>query len=278
MARTVAFLQQGVPAWLALGRRWQELTSQMNEEGAAAELQLPAAEVRTTKRYARAAQFLAAAYPGQVGDHQPVLAGSVVVLELAKLHRLTPTLADELAPAVLRGDLNVAQVRARIAAEIERNDVLRQRANRASSAWLSSFREFAFQRLAHEQLLREIVRTVKVVFPTRRRSALEPDFIATLIAPSKEMAISVRGPRDIAAKSQSTVAAQLLANVATLLLRYDVTLLVLPMEAQNVAAATLELWDQWVKPDTAQSCRMYLLLLGEHEHLWLRGGPVSPES
>jgi len=277
MARTVSFSQQGVPAWLALGRRWQELTSQMDVEQAATELRLPAAEVRTAKRYARAAQFLAEAYPGHVGDQQPVLAGSVAVLQLARLHQLAPTLADELAPAVLRGELNVAQVRARIADEIERSNRMRQRAKHASSAWLSSFRELAFQRLTHEQLLRAIGWTAKVDFQSRRRSTLEPDFIATFAAPYKEMAISVRGPRDIAAKSQSTVAAQLLAHIATLLLRYDLALLVLPMQAENVADATLERWDQWVKPDPVQSCRMYVILLGEHEHRWLRGGPASHE-
>lgn len=277
MARPVSFSQQGVPAWLALGRRWQELTSQMDEEGAAAVLQLPAAEVRTAKRYARAAQFLAAAYPGQVGDQQPVLAGSVAVLELARLHQLKPTLADELAPAVLRGDLNASQVRARIAAEIDRSDVLRQRAHRASSAWLASFKELAFRRLGHEQLLHAIGRTVKVDFPSRRRSALEPDFVATFVSPSKEMAVEVHCPRDTAAKSQATVAAQLVAHVATLLLRYDLALLVLPMQGENAAAATIELWDQWVKPDPVQSCRMHMILLGENEHRWIRGGPTSHE-
>lgn len=92
-----------------------------------------------------------------------------------------------------------------------------------------------------------------------------------------EMAVEVHCPRDTAAKSQATIAAQLVAQVATLLLRYDQALSVLPIQAENAAAATLELWDKWVKPDLARSYKMYLILLGENEHRWLRGGPASPE-
>jgi hypothetical protein len=199
----------------------------------------------------------------------------VAVLELAKLHHLAPALADEMAPAVLEGKLSTAEVRAQVAAAIERDDKLHRQAQRMSSVWLAQFRELAFNRLAYDRLLGPVGRVGKLHQPNSSPSSFGPEFVATLAAPHREMAIMVRAPRDAAAKSHATVAAQLISNIATQLLRYDLALLVLPIQAEGVATATVELWDKWVKPDPRGSCKMYVMLLSEHESKWIRPGPVS---
>jgi hypothetical protein len=275
MARTVSFTQHGEPEWLALGKRWQKLASEMDAVQAAAHLGLSPGEVRTARRFARAAEFLTATYPVHATGPVPVLAGSVAVLELARLHSLDSKLADGMAAAVLQGDLNTAQVRAHVAAAVEQNESVRRKASRSGSLWLASFRQLAIERLTTERLLRPLGRVGKINWADRR-ATLDPDLVATFVGPFVEMAIAVRAPRDATAKSSATVAAGLLSQVATLLLRYDAAMLVLPIQAAGAADATLDLWHRWLKPERLQSCKMYILLLDEDEHRLL--SPNDPES
>lgn len=203
----------------------------------------------------------------------PVLAGSVAVLELSKLHSLDPQRALLIADKVLSGELDTAQVRAQFA---QAREQVRAKGHRPSpSNSRTWFRNLVVQRLTMEQILRKIGRVGKITW-TDTPSALQADLTVTFGNPWREMAVAVRAPHDNAAKSSATVAAELLSHVATLLLRYESALLVLPFDAQHRAEATVQLWDTWINPELRTRSNMYVLLLSETALKWVRPDEEAP--
>lgn len=267
MARTVALTQHGLPEWFAVGEKWAGLLAVQPPDVAARQLGLEGSKIRTAQRWARAVEFLTSTYPALLATKQHGLkAGSVAVLELARLHKLDPPTADGLAERVLSGTANTPEVRRAVAIALERRERKTTRQAPSGTAWRAAFRQLAIRRLSeHRPLLGEFgaVASVKWV---DERPALKPDMVVKFVNPSYDMAVAIRGPRDTAAKSTATVAAQLLADAAVLLLRYESSPIVLPFEAERIADAVLLRWQECAKPQNRDIKRLRVMPIGATEH------------
>jgi hypothetical protein len=136
----------------------------------------------------------------------------------------------------------------------------------------------AVRRLFEDRSLLARVGKVGSLREKADRAAFEPDLLALFGAPSFEMGIVVRAPRDTAAKSIATVAGDLLADIALILLQHEAALVVLPLEAQRAAEATLAKWQQCARFAVRKSCKVYLLLLNNDREVLLRAPDPAEES
>lgn len=265
MGRTVAFAEDGNPEWLGVGRQWLRLTAEMPASAAAHAMKLESTELRTVQRWARAAQFLDseyAAYAASVG------AGSVAVLSLAKLHRLDPVAANTLAERVFSGRLTSAQISREVNSCIERSERAKMLRDRSGSVWRSTFREAALSRIV--RFPQFLGRQGKLVGfeENDKRAALEADLVAFFEEPNDEVAIVVRAPRHTAAKSATTVATELMAEIGLMMLHYQDLVLVLPASAQPVCEAVIQHWKNWVRSDVRDSRRLsFSLIDGENDQV-----------
>jgi hypothetical protein len=224
---------------------------------------------RTAQRFARVAEFLEANYPLHFAGTRPVRAGSAAVLELMKLHQLSPEHAAQDADRCLAGEVTVADLRAKLARiRFEPEFVQLPEGRVATMRRVVSFTRMALHRVRSEALLPNASDIERFEFPDQR-VPMAPDLIVSYRHENRLVAVEVKAPRDTSPRSVSNIATELISRVAVLRLQFDDALVILPEDAEGIATKTVELWEGWVRKIKHRSSSIDMLLLGEKTHRWV---------
>ena len=127
----------------------------------------------------------------------------------------------------------------------------------------------ALHRVRREALLPNASDIERFEFPDQR-VPMAPDLIVTYRDENKLVAVEVKAPRDTSPRSVSNIATDLISRVAVLRLQFDDAFVILPEDAEGIAAKTVELWEGWVEKNaSSHSAGINVLLLGEKTHRWI---------
>lgn len=259
MVGTVSLNESGIPVWYE--QACEVLGNNSKTAKADALSTETALSPRTTQRFVRLASFLQENYPELLKPEQPMCAGSAAILELTKIHGISKSEADTLAPRVLNGEIGVVELRQRVD-RIQREaagepGLARKRGNQRAAA---------FEEIASELILSGAVKlpvaleVVKIMRP-ERREPMAPDLIAFGKEPGQVIAIEIKAPSDRSSRSPFHMATELMERMALLKLHFSDAVLVLPKEASEVALLAQNRWEVWVKNLPPESRKMHILFV-----------------
>lgn len=238
-------LDPAVPLWLSQGRRTAEITEEGSRAGlssnAVAEkiqvaIQLPAHRAR---EYERAFGFLMTHYPDYVAEKK-VDANFVAVSQLHALHRLDSAKAEELAPAVLRGEIKALGLRSVIDSALASQGAGDRSRALESKRRVADFVSDATERLMANPALLGIGPVDEV-----QEFRVGPRFAPDLAMRQGQRWIAV----EISTASASMPPHQVgryLGRLAQLEQKYDRAILVLPHDRGDIADMVRRFQDDWI--------------------------------
>jgi len=243
--------------WLSLGLKLLALRKAGDDAAWQAELATSKSSAQTFHRFMRIAAFVSEHFKEEL-DAGQIKAGSAVMLEFMQIYELDREAAMLKAPAVLAGDEGVID--------------LREERKRRQEAVFASNRRLSHHTQRYTSFSAEAISVLKKdndLLGSGEKISLQTSSVRDTLAPKlsgvtqdgRTIAVDIKAPDPSAARTESTTAAALAARVAVLLLKFDLVVVVVPVNAETYARATLDLLGKWASEPQQVLARVGFLIL-----------------
>lgn len=227
--------------WLEIGLRLHSLQAVGDRDGWALELEKYRHSSQTMNRFARAAAFLANNFQEDLLSGR-IESGSSTMLEFIQIFELDPVLARSIAPDVFSDSMPIRRLRALRQPLVRRAASANGRAPHHAQRY-QEFTKAAMAHLAHtpyETSTGELVHLQASMV----RDTLAPKLHGTTAAGGR-IAIDIKAPDPMAARTEASTSASMAARISILLLKFHQVVVVVPPTAKDYAKATLALLSEW---------------------------------